>query len=208
MSKRKFTLVSPKTHTVVSKEVDWTRCFICQNEGDGDKLVYPFKNLGYDKNPENSSYFSTAHNLKEFQQIGELPSVPRKQVEKYTTASELASAFVEHEAVFHKTCMTRYDQQKLQRKIKQRNNDEGSSETPQCSRNTVSANNFKEKCFFCDKVEACGTLHSCQTLYLDMRVRKIAHELADTKLLAKLSEGDMVATEAKYHLKCLVLFYN
>ena len=45
-------------------------------------------------------------------------------------------------------------------------------------------------------------------LYLDNRTRQIAHELADTKLMAKLSEGDMVATKAKYHRKCLVYFYH
>ena len=30
-------------------------------------------------------------------------------------------------------------------------------------------------------------LHKCQTSYLDMRVRTIAHEMLDTKLLKKLS---------------------
>ena len=37
----------------------------------------------------------------------------------------------------------------------------------------------------------------------DKKVKTIAIELADHKLFAKLSEGDMVATEAVYHLKCL-----
>ena len=41
-----------------------------------------------------------------------------------------------------------------------------------------------------------------------MCVRKISQELADTKLLAKLSEDDMVATETKYHWPCLAQFYN
>ena len=30
----------------------------------------------------------------------------------------------------------------------------------------------------------------------------MAGELVDTKLLAKLSEGDMIATEVKYHRNC------
>ena len=37
---------------------------------------------------------------------------------------------------------------------------------------------------------------------------KIAVELSDTKLIAKLSEGDMIATEAKYHARCLAALYN
>ncbi|MGH0155331.1 UNVERIFIED_CONTAM: hypothetical protein FKN15_029329 [Acipenser sinensis] len=33
-------------------------------------------------------------------------------------------------------------------------------------------------------------------------------EIQDTALLAKLAPGDMIALEAKYHLKCLVKLYN
>ena len=36
-------------------------------------------------------------------------------------------------------------------------------------------------------------LQQCQTLYMDVYVRRIRHELGDTKLLAKLSEEDIVA---------------
>ena len=82
------------------------------------------------------------------------------------------------------------------------------TETPETSQKSISARNFSEKCFFCDKLEICDTLHSCQTLYLDNRICKIVHKLTDTKLLAKSSGGDMVATEAKYHRNCLVHFYN
>ena len=35
-----------------------------------------------------------------------------------------------------------------------------------------------------------------------MKIRKIAHEMNIDKLLRKLSVGDMVATEAKYHRAC------
>ena len=34
------------------------------------------------------------------------------------------------------------------------------------------------------------------------RVKRFAKNLGDTKYLAKISEGDMVAIEAKYHVKC------
>ena len=61
-------------------------------------------------------------------------------------------------------------------------------------------------CFFCDHEG--GSLHRCQTLHLNNQVYKIAEALSGTKLLAKLSEGDMIATEAKYHLNCLTNLYN
>jgi hypothetical protein len=43
---------------------------------------------------------------------------------------------------------------------------------------------------------------------LDSKVRKLAKEMSDGRILAKLSCGDMVAIEAKYQLSCLRAFYN
>ena len=137
-----------------------------------------------------------------------MPSIVRTQMEKYQTSTEFAAAFTEKQSVFHNTCMTQFDKHMFQQKVKQNKPDDTLIKTPRTSWNPISARNFSEKCFFCDKLETCDTLHSCQRLYLDNRIRKIAHELADTKVLAKLGEGDMVATEAKYHRKCLVHFYN
>ena len=47
-------------------------------------------------------------------------------------------------------------------------------------------------------------MHRCQTLELNQKVREIATEMGDNQMLAKLSQGDMVAVDAKYHLRCLV----
>ncbi len=43
---------------------------------------------------------------------------------------------------------------------------------------------------------------------LDARVRECALQLQDQNLLAKLSTGDLIALEAKYHVQCLVSLYN
>ena len=45
-------------------------------------------------------------------------------------------------------------------------------------------------------------------LEVDKKVREAAAELLDEKLITKLSEGDLVATESKYRKTCLVEFYN
>ena len=44
---------------------------------------------------------------------------------------------------------------------------------------------------------------SVKLVSLDKRVRKMAQELVDTNLLANLSDGDMIATEAKYMVTVL-----
>ena len=104
--------------------------------------------------------------------------------------------------------MTWYDKHKFKRIVKQNKPDDTLTETPPTSEKTISARNFPEKCFFCDKLETCDTLDSFQTLYMDNCMSKIVHKLADTKVLVKLNKGDMVPTEAKYHRKFLVHFYK
>ena len=69
------------------------------------------------------------------------------------------------------------------------------------TRRSLSAHNFTKSCYFCEGHDG-GDLRECQTLQVDSHVRKIANELGDKKLLAKFSEGDMVATEAMYHVPC------
>ena len=39
-------------------------------------------------------------------------------------------------------------------------------------------------------------------------VKAMAEDLENLKLLGKLSEGDMVSTEAKYHSKCFLNLFN
>ena len=41
-----------------------------------------------------------------------------------------------------------------------------------------------------------------------MKVRRCALQLEDRKLLAKLSAGDVIALEAKYHRNYLTTLYN
>ena len=42
---------------------------------------------------------------------------------------------------------------------------------------------------------------------MGLRVRTIPHEVGDTKLFAKLSEGDMVTVEAVCHSNCIKKLY-
>ena len=64
------------------------------------------------------------------------------------------------------------------------------------------------KCFICDIFDSEENLHNVSTFVVDSRIRHLATILQDTKLLAKLSCGDLVAQETKYHDKCLAALYN
>ena len=65
---------------------------------------------------------------------------------------------------------------------------------------------FPNVCFICDKDEE--ELHEITTFRTDLRVRRCADILADTDLIGKLSRGDLVAQEAKYHNNCLTKLYK
>ena len=74
-------------------------------------------------------------------------------------------------------------------------------------------------CFFCNEVGSFSSdakkneknstfLHRVTTMNRDRNILECAIQMGDTKLLAKLSEGDMVAREACYHLRCMTKFNN
>ena len=60
----------------------------------------------------------------------------------------------------------------------------------------------------CQATAGSAGLHNASTYSIDTNVRRIAVELEDTALLAKLAAGDMIAIEAKYHHDCLRRLYN
>ncbi|KAJ8038713.1 hypothetical protein HOLleu_16213 [Holothuria leucospilota] len=67
-----------------------------------------------------------------------------------------------------------------------------------------------ETCFFCDKPAPDGksVTRKASTFGLDINVRKAAMKLQDKSVLAKLSAGDLIAQEARYHLPYLLSLYN
>ena len=63
-------------------------------------------------------------------------------------------------------------------------------------------------CIFCDNPACSVGLHKASTFVVDFKVRTFVTELCDTKLVAKLDCGDMVAIDAQYHAKCLAKLYK
>ena len=116
----RFTIVSPDVPPVKRRIVDWTLCYICQEDCNSSNILFPSKFPGFAENPEKSSYYSTAQKLKNFQDIDELPPFLRNHVEHYESANTLALDFIQNKAVFHKNCVSSYNKQKYDRKLKQK----------------------------------------------------------------------------------------
>ena len=73
------------------------------------------------------------------------------------------------------------------------------------TRRQASTNN--EVCIFCTK-DSDEILHDFTSLAVDKKIRDMAKELEYFELLSRISGGDLVATEAQYHIGCLTKFRN
>ena len=74
----------------------------------------------------------------------------------------------------------------------------------QSKRHSMANTVNEECCIFCSMPS--GKLHQCATMELDSNLQKKAEDLQDTTLIAKLSGGDLIATEGKYHNKCRTVY--
>ena len=65
-------------------------------------------------------------------------------------------------------------------------------------------------CFFCETPLPDEKIRRREsaTKKINERIEECATKRQNTALLAKLSAGDLVALEAKYHARCLVALYN
>lgn len=113
------------------------------------------------------------------------------------------------------TCMLRYNTTMLRRAEKRTHpspedtrRDDVPHKHSRLRSSSTDASGSKTSCFFCGQSAGSDDLHEASTFQIDRCVRESAALVEDTLLLAKLSMGDMVALEAKYHTKCLLALYN
>jgi len=172
--------------------MDWQLCVIC---GGGGNLKCPAES-----NQKNGLevYRNFLHSVEEFEAVQSLPvSVDFK-------GEGNAEVFMNHRAKWHKSCHLKFALSKLAR-VKQQLGKKrslgASDEGTRKSKRTSVGIQDQASCIFCSV--ASGKLHNCTTLTLDHDLRQMATDLQDTRLLARISGGDLVAIEAKYHFNCL-----
>lgn len=135
---------------------------------------------------------------------------------------DLVKYLEEKHAVWHKSCRICYNQSKAE-KHKSRLAKLNATSSNVNNSNESNANEYKErrsdrlpqkndnetsKCFFCDEIDCSKNMHLVSTFNINEKIRNAADRLDDHDLLAKLSAGDLIALEAKYHLSCLTKLYN
>jgi hypothetical protein len=157
-----------------------------------------------------------------FAELGELPSYVR--LAALDEGQGVEATLKHHSAKWHKSCRDNFNTTKLNRAEKRKQAKAhtvvvdngpvyaeipfaGCPNEPHFTRSTIAAASGSNACcFFSDQSD--GTLHNVTTFEFDARVRSFAYLLQDSKLIAKLSSGDMIATEAKYHNSCLLILFN
>ena len=207
-SRLKF--VGPQQGTSESSHVqatDWKKCVICQGDKK-EKLSCPADSKRSDVG---AGYITLSQDLVAFDTAGCLPK--SLSISRINDGDGIETTLKRHRARFHKSCQLEYSKPRLKRATKRKHPDSAESSIEQkLCREQVSRNKSRgmgdHLCLFCEKPSGpSDPLHEAMTKVIGERV-KSATKLLDQKLLVKVSSGDLVASEARYHSRCLVALYN
>ena len=195
----------------MDRPLDWSKCVICQTSS-VERLTCPARSKRKDN--KGRGYATLAYDLEEFEKLDQLPESINLRLLKGVSTLEVNLS--ENEGSWHKSCRDQFNKTKLERIMKRKAADEPLSISgvvePKLTRSSMIPVDVSQDnegiCFFCDERAAVKDLSEASTFGMDARVRSAALFVGNQKLLAKLSSGDMIAIEAKYHKKCLAYLYN
>ena len=188
---------------------DWDKCFLCQKVT-SEVLQCPAR-LKCSNVTVGQGYSTLSSSIVRFSELHELP-MPI-DIGCLDEGGGIEATLLKHKAKWHKSCHSKFNTTKLQRAEKRKASmDDSDMECPIAKKYIRTKDhhelNTKDICFFCETSSTSEPLHEVSTFQVDSRVRKCALVLQDERLLAKLSAGDMVAQDAKYHRRCLTSLYN
>ena len=190
------------------QSTDWSQCIFCQ-ETTNENLACPAESKRKDVG---AGYFTVADNVKKFEDLGSLPIA--LDISRLDEGNGIGATLLERAAKWHLSCKVKFNATNLKRAEKRASSSLLTDNDELPSKRFTRLNNdegrsSKDSCFFCEKPGSeKNRLHEVSTFQVDSRVRTCALKLQDEHLIAKLSAGDLVALEAKYHGKCLASLYN
>lgn len=220
--KKKLTVAVPHP---LDSVVDWKKCCICQIGGGktvcpANNPVVSLRNKGYATLASNFLLLSNHNHV--------LPS--GMQINSLKGEGDIEQTFIQKKAQWHKACNLKYVSPKfdlLLSSLSKASEEEscfelqegsqayisqqrGENNSARATRSTAPLVNVKEDVrFICiEPGNKKNSLHLCATKTIYDKVKHSAEVLGDTRLLAILADGDLVAQEAKYHLKCLARLYK
>ena len=185
-----------------SWHTDWVKCCLCQMDTK-ECLISPRSNptKGAD-----DGYGLLARNIPQFHSVNQLPI--KLDPARLDDGSGIQETLKTNHAQYHASCRILFNNTKSYRAQKRKrptgDGDESNSSSNKIPRRGSTPQ--KAECFLCK--EEGGEVREAMIMKLNTKVNECAKTISDGKLLAKLSAGDVVAQELKYHPTCLVALYT
>lgn len=185
--------------------LSWNLCIICQ-KATCEELRCPSRSHGATLDVK-SIYSLFLQNASDFSDIDALPT-------NLSLPQDIdVDVLVKKEASWHKSCHLQFSTSKLNkakhrstRLRKREQEEEDKSEEVRPSK-TRRSSHKKEHCILCGEGEG-EQLHEVTMLATNDKLRNMITDLQDETLLPRISGVDLIAAEAKYHLKCLTDLRN
>ena len=159
-------------------------------------------------------YAMLARNIPKFQEMNNLP-IPL-DIRRIDDGEGIEATLKLHDAKIHPSCRIKFNNTKLKRATEKYESTKqpitlcGSPKFIRrpCDESGTSRKEIIFKCFLCEEEAQESSLRKAMTLNLNKRLKSCAETLQDRSLLAKLSVGDVIAQDMKYHPACLASLYN
>ena len=180
---------------------NWNICALCQ-EHIGDLIC-----------PTEQGYSSLASNISSLHELNKVQL--NINISRLNEGCGIEATLNKRKAKWHKSCYVLCNAAKVDRarKASLKGTEQGTTSSfspvkihhlrvksaPLCDNGKSSS--AQQICLFCQ--DSSGDLQKAETMSIDTKVRKMAEDLRDTRLIAKLSAGDMVAIDSVYHKKLL-----
>lgn len=209
---------SPGQPSKTANHVNWSLCVLCQKPEPKTPLVCPaeckLRNTG-------KGYITLENDLQGFADVDSLPKAIC--LLSLNDGTGIANTLATNHARWHKSCRDDLNSTKLERAKKRKfaatmvANENSARETdanvdfttPRLTRSfSFKYDTFSHTCLFCESGSVGDPMSQVCTFGVCAKIRKCAETLQDSEMLGKLSEGDLIAREAKYHARCLVNFYS
>ena len=195
----------------------WNDCLLCQDSR--DEALHE------------GSYIKLSELLPEFAKHGKYDHLERFGANKNITPEELYKILDDHKAKYHRSCVSRFNKQKLERLLKPKNergrptSSDGvgeSSSQKRRKRNEETIIRMNElKCLFCreqdtdENLVAAGTMHATKeetdpkhVTQFTKTLKEKALKLENSGVLSALAFGDVKTRQIYYHKQCLKDFNN
>ena len=186
-----------------SLQTDWKLCCLCQR-----KTKERLRKVSNIVSNQTVVLNELSENIKQFHTLNCLPIYINPK--RLDNGDGITKTLIDNCASYHLSCKLLFNIEKLQR-VKNRNNSrkhklETTLESPREKRQRLEKSVLK--CFICEKEDDIKHLHNIETFNTCEKLKDLASELNETKLLKTISCEDPIAQELKYHSKCFISLKN